>query len=580
MYRNWENLMGINPDALLSNLQTDLEDLAAYKLLDWQVAAASALKSSFYKKFVDMEAPDAEAKALAKFSAINDRCRTFSWGSLTDSDLSFLSLLRETLQRWYDESDLGSLTFGSILDKGRTGPGASLKARGNDFYTKLFDSPLSCTKEYLYTVYRQYVTSCPRWESAEDFRQSNHGKYVMVEGNTLSFVPKTNAIKRTICTEPTINMVFQLGLGSWIEDCLREKTGIDLGIQPDKNRELARIGSVEQSFGTIDLESASDSLSIKMIKDVLPRGLYSWLNTFRSPVSRVYGKPVELHMVSTMGNGFTFPLQTLLFAAVVVATMREARIKIRFPRRNCLGNFGVFGDDIIVPTMVYDKVVYNLNLLGFKVNISKSFNEGPFRESCGYDYFSGHNIRGVYVKSLSSVQDRFVVLNRLLDWTARTGLPVRNVCQALLRTVPDNPVPLAENDDSGLKTPLYYLRNRVRDKHTQSILYKRWVAREVAYTVDGDKCEVYVPRGQKRRLFNYDGLLMAFLYGGITAAPVKGTKVVNEYRCSVRHDTTRYSQRKAVSPNWDSLPTGLGMVSCQVGLRALEESFLLNCVVE
>lgn len=572
--------MGISPDALFSNLQTDLEGPLTSGWQDWQRAAAIAMSSSFYKKFVDMESPDAEAKALAKFSTINDRCRTFAWGSLTESELSFLTLLRETLERWYEDSDLGSLSFGSILDKGRTGPGASLKARGNDFYTKLFDSPLSCTKEYLYTVYQQYLTSCPRWESAENLRQSSHGKYVMVDGNTLSFVPKTNAIKRTICTEPTINMVFQLGLGTWIEDCLREKTGIDLGIQPDKNRELARIGSVEQSFGTIDLESASDSLSSKMIRDILPRGLCSWLWCFRSPTSRIYGKSVELHMVSTMGNGFTFPLQTLLFTAVVVATMRLAGVKIRFPRRNCLGNFGVYGDDIIVPTSVYDLVVANLGLLGFKVNSSKSFSEGPFRESCGYDFYEGHNIRGVYVKSLHSVQDRFVVLNRLLDWTARTGIPVRNVCQALLRTVPDNPVPLAENDDSGLKTPLYYLKHRKRDFHTQSILYKRWVARDVVFTVDGDKCEVYVPRGQKRRSFNYDGLLMAVLYGGITAVPLKGSDVRNEYRCSIRHDTVRYSQRKAISPNWDWLPTGLGMLSCRVGLGTLEESFLFNCVVE
>jgi hypothetical protein len=572
--------MGISPDALFTNLQTDLGACDTEKWHEWQKAAAKAMETSFYKKFVDLEQPDAEAKALAKFYSINDRCRTFKWGSLTDAELDFLTLLRETLETWYLTSDLGSLSFGMILDKGRTGPGASLRARGNDFYTKLFDSPLSCTKEYLYTVYRQYVTSCPRWESAEDLRQSIHGKYVMVEGNTLSFVPKTNAIKRTICTEPTINMVFQLGLGTWIENCLREKTGIDLGFQPDKNRELARIGSVEQSFGTIDLESASDSLSIKMIEDILPRGLCSWLRTFRSPTSRIYGKSVELHMVSTMGNGFTFPLQTLLFAAVVVATMRTAGVKIRFPRRNCLGNFGVFGDDIVVPTSVYDAVVDNLELLGFKVNKGKSFKEGPFRESCGHDYFGGHNIRGVYVKSLDSVQDRFVVLNRLLDWTARTGIPVRNVCQALLRTVPDNPVPLAENDDSGLKTPLYFLKERRRCKSTQSILYKRWVAHSSVLRINGDSGVICVPRGQKRRSFNYDGLLMAFLHGGITSVPVSRAGGHNEYLCSVRHDTVRYSQRKAVSPNWDWLPTGLGMISCQVGLSTLEESYLLNCVVE
>lgn len=561
--------MGINPDALFSDLQQDLE---AYLQSEDALskAAAQSLLNSFYKKFVAREEKDAEQRALDKFITINDRCKNFEVPVLSEEQSIFFGTLQRVLEKWYVRSPLGSLSFGSILDHGRVGPGASLKARGDDFYTKLFDSPLSCTKAGLFTVYKQYIGASPRWESAENLRQSTYGAALVVEGNTLSFVPKTNAIKRTICTEPTLNMMYQLGLGFWIEDCLRRETGIDLGIQPEKNRELARIGSISGSFGTIDLESASDSLALKMLERVLPRGLLSWLTLFRSPVSRIRGKQVELQMVSTMGNGFTFPLQTLLFAAVVVATAICEGFTLVYPRGNRLGNFGVFGDDIIVRSPLYAKVVSNLELLGFVVNRSKSFNEGPFRESCGHDYYNGQNIRGVYVKSLTSVQDRFVLLNRLLDFTARTGIPVSNVFRALRRTVPDLPVPLAENDDAGLRTPYTFLRRRIRDRDCQSIRYKRWVAKSFTIdVVDKDGGYIRVPKGEKRRSFNYDGLLIAFLRGGLI-----------EHRSAIRLDRTRYSIRTGISPNWDMIPMGLGEIAPRVGLAALETSFLLNSLEE
>jgi len=559
--------MGINPDALFLDLQRDLEPYLERDTVDG--VSARAMVSSFYKKFVDTEAPDAEAKALSKFLSINDRMATFKVESQSDEDTFFLNALKSVLDDWYSRSDLGSLSFGQILDKGRVGPGASRLARGDDFYTKLFDSPLSCTKDSLYRVYKLYVEQFPRWGFAENLRSSIHGSFSIVEGNSMSFVPKTNDIRRSICTEPSINMIFQLGLGSWIEDCLRKQTGIDLGIQPDKNRELARFGSITGSFGTIDLESASDSLSNSMIRYILPKGLCDWLFLFRSSRTKLADQIVELNMVSTMGNGFTFPLQTLLFAAVVVTSMRFHNFKIVYPRAHRLGNFGVFGDDIIVPFEMYDFVVAKLQLLGFRVNAGKSFNTGPFRESCGYDYHNGHNVRGVYVRRLKRTQDRYILINRLLEWTAQTGIPVRRTVQHLLQTVPENPVPLAENDDCGVRTPYTFLKRRVRDKDVQSIRYTRWVADPFTLRIDPDTGKVLSPRGSRRRHLNYDGLVITALRGALVA-----------YRIPIRHDQVRYTRRIGISPNWDWIPMGLGYVSNRAGLGMLETSFLLNCEVE
>lgn len=554
--------MGIHPDALLSTLRSDL---SPYLFEDTVSGAASRLMfSSFYKKLVEREEPDAEQRAFDKFLSVNERCRNWRVEDLSEEQRIFFNELKNTLWRFEARSDLGTLSIDRLFDRFRVGPGASLKARGTDFYTKVFDSRLSCTRSSLYEAWRLYTSRNPRWQSSELCRSANHGPCIVVEGNSMSFVPKTNVIKRSICTEPSINMMLQLSLGSFIEDGLRKQYGIDLGIQPDKNRELARIGSVDGSYGTIDLESASDSLALSLLRPLLDRHFMAILELLRSPSTLYKGKKVELHMVSTMGNGYTFPLQTLLFAGVVVTTARMRGFPLRFPKGN-LGTFGVFGDDIIVERELYDDVVANLELLGFRVNRSKSFNEGTFRESCGHDYYCGQNIRGVYVKRIRTVQDRFVLVNRLNDWTARTGIPVRSTIAALLRTVPFTPVPLGENDDAGIKVPYYYLKNRVRDKHVQSILYKRYTAvpHELVFFDSGT---IISPRGEKRRRLNIDGAYLSFLQGSIRAD-----------RLPIRHDRLRYAKRTGISPNWDYIPMGPGSFG-RVGRGLLEEAFLLNCV--
>ncbi|DAD50429.1 TPA_asm: RNA-directed RNA polymerase [ssRNA phage Gerhypos.2_22] len=555
--------MGIHPDALFSIL---LEDLECYLSRDDMSGAASrSLKTSFYKKFVANEALDAEEKALDKFSTINHRMRNFEIDSSLAESNSFIERLKTVLWKFEARANLGCLSYDHIFDRARTGPGAAIRARGGDFYTKVFDSPLSCTSESLLSAYRRITGRSARWFLAEHSRSSQYPLDFIVEGNTIASVPKTNEIRRTICIEPNINMMFQLGLGSYIESELRKQYSLDLAIQPDKNRELARRGSIDGSFGTIDLESASDSLCYSVLSKLFDRHFFGWLSRLRSPVSSFRdGSQTKLYMVSTMGNGFTFPLQTLLFAGCVIATALEEGKPISFGRLTSR-SFGVFGDDIIVPYDLYDATVRNLELLGFKVNSSKSFNSGPFRESCGHDYHLGVNIRGVYAKSLHTMQDRFVLVNRLNDFTSRTGIPVRGAVKMLLSSVRFTPVPLGENDDAGIKVPRIYLKKFLIDKHTQSIRYTRFVAKsnDLVFPENG---EPFTPKGEKKRSLNVDGAYLSFLQGSIRG-----------HRCSVRLDRVRYSPKRGVSPNWDFTPMGSGATKPRMGLTPVELAYLLNC---
>jgi hypothetical protein len=58
----------------------------------------------------------------------------------------------------------------------------------------------------------------------------------------------------------------------------------------------------------------------------------------------------------------------------------------------------VYGDDIIVPAASYELLTRVLKQLGFEVNLDKSFATGPFRESCGADYFLGSQVRPLFMK--------------------------------------------------------------------------------------------------------------------------------------------------------------------------------------
>jgi len=113
----------------------------------------------------------------------------------------------------------------------------------------------------------------------------------------------------------------------------------------------------------------------------------------RSPTTITPRWEVRLEILSSMGNGYTFPLQTMIFCCAIRAVRRYL----------CLGGYragstwSVFGDDIIVPTFMYGRVIRLLELIGCTPNVNKSFAEGPFRESCGKDYFLGIDIRPVYI---------------------------------------------------------------------------------------------------------------------------------------------------------------------------------------
>jgi len=443
---------------LLDDLQINTRLLTSD--LDVETARKVCLAESFFKKYQGDKTADADRLCLDKFLVCNDSCRSFS---LSPSRLFHENVINE-VKLFFDDiffcgpdlkMDLLEISKGFSL-----GPGANIDCKSYDFYTKLYNSSLTRTSDRLYREYRCALVQS-RLLPAELKRSELCGDSKVV-GSRLSFVPKTSEISRSICTEPTLNMLFQKGIGAFLEHELQRKTRINLSKQPILNRKLAKKGSIDGTYGTIDLSSASDSISIELCKQILPDYAFRWLMLARSPCTVIPdGTVVKLDMISSMGNGFTFPLQTLIFASLVVACYRTLGIT---PIYGSDGpqNFAVFGDDIIVRKDAYAFVIDCLALFGFKTNESKSFNTGYFRESCGGDFFKGHNVRGIYIKELKHELNVYSAINRIIKWSSLSGTFLPRVAQSLFESIPRHKrwvIPPADGDTEGIKVPYAFFKS-------------------------------------------------------------------------------------------------------------------------
>lgn len=228
------------------------------------------------------------------------------------------------------------------------------------------------------------------------------------ETSVLFTVPKSTEIDRVACKEPEINMFLQRTVGDHIRRRLRKK-GINLNDQTT-NQRLAGT-AVRDGLATIDLSSASDTISEQLVRELVPFDWFCLLDDLRVKATIIDGEYHELNMFSSMGNGFTFELESLLFWALARAIAFYSNTK---------GTISVYGDDIIVPCSIAPRLARVFAWLGFKVNSKKSFWTGKFRESCGKHYYCGCDVTPFYLREpVRTKRDVMRLLNRLLEWDGR-----------------------------------------------------------------------------------------------------------------------------------------------------------------
>jgi hypothetical protein len=461
--------------------------------------------------------------------------------------------------------ELGELpSWQELLLDSRPGPGASVAShQQNSFLEKLFTNEMSATSEALYTEWLRLCRLKPSWWIAELRRISLTGgqDVSVVTGSSFGTVPKNSAIDRTICTEPSLNMLFQKSLSTHLLRVLKRCYGFDKASQPDKNRELARQGSILGNLATIDLSSASDTISLRLVEAVLPSDWYAAILDCRSPMTNIDGVDVELNMVSSMGNGFTFPLMTYIYSVMLRALCRihgysftrfdkfESWTDLKSCRtlRQLTAEFGVFGDDIILPVALYDRALTALRSIGCTPNDEKSFGVGHFRESCGTDWYRGVDIRGAYIKHNRNVQDLFVAINKLLRWSSRHGIPLPGTIQYLLpKSWQRYAVPFDEDDTAGIKSPLCLLNKtkltyRPFKPNQKIVKFVKQDGRSKKRSLTTGKTVATPNWGKLKRFWdNPSGYLLAASAGAVSEGFIVR-----------RNDNPSYTQVQSFTPTWE-----------------------------
>jgi len=225
----------------------------------------------------------------------------------------------------------------------------------------------------------------------------------------VTLVPKTLKTPRVIAMEPTCMQYMQQAvLRSFLDafykdDFLPKVIGFD---DQSPNQELARLGSLDQQTATLDLSDASDRVSNQLVRAMLSQHphLSAAVDAARSRRATLpNGDVIRLSKFASMGSALCFPFEAMVFTTLIFMGIQRS-LNTSLSRRDLfdyVGSVRVYGDDLIVPVDHVPSVVRMLEHFGAQVGASKSFWTGKFRESCGKEYFNGHDV------SLTRVRQAF-----------------------------------------------------------------------------------------------------------------------------------------------------------------------------
>jgi len=365
------------------------------------------------KKFCpqDLDVDTLSQITYDKFIAVNDHMLNYNIKhSMLDIDDSLcfqgqsinIKILKRVKSLLFNV--LGDLDEEEFFEECKNSSGTTIGVPFRDTSdSRKFRYPMSATRNVV-PLFQRYLLWDSHLRSAIHELNSDSAlaeRYNVVKGSRATTVDKTASSRRMICVEPTCNMFLQLGLMRVLYSRM-DKVGLDVSSLPDRHKKIARESSITSKFATIDWSSASDCVSIELLRKVLPCRWFALIDQLRCPATNLNGEWLELQMVSSMGNAGTFPLETLVFWAFAVAT--QFTIQNTSPTRliplDKAQEVSVFGDDCIVLTSIAECYISVMESVGFIINKEKSFyGTEQFRESCGGDYLHGYDNRPYFLKA-------------------------------------------------------------------------------------------------------------------------------------------------------------------------------------
>lgn len=243
------------------------------------------------------------------------------------------------------------------------------------------------------------------------------------------FVPKTLTAPRVIAIEPSHVQYMQQALKDHVYKVLEghplTKHSIRFTRQ-DVNQRLAYSSSIDKRLATLDLKDASDRVHLHLVQRIFKTsGLLEHLEDARSLHATLpNGKNIVLFKYASMGSALCFPVEAMVFYTLIQSAMHQ--LDGRRPTSRSIRNYSrkidIYGDDIIVPVDYADVVVKYLESYALKVNVSKSFQNSNFRESCGADYYKGTPVNPVYARTIPHDNLRHWGPEEVMSWTATADL--------------------------------------------------------------------------------------------------------------------------------------------------------------
>ncbi|UUW21313.1 MAG: RNA replicase beta chain [Sanya fiers-like virus 20] len=350
-------------------------DLCAVSLLEKAnfLSLGRDLRAEALKKFHDSERCCAATNQRLKSSRMYNDEKTSLYASL-------LFRARQKIYAILPDDDLSS-----CLERNGWGPGATFHIRGtNTSASNKFSVERGITRD-LYPLHESISLDLwPLWSCSSTHVEEPD----FAVGGYLTTVPKNAKSDRVIAIEPGINSWYQKGIGSFLRSRLR-RWGIDLDSQLHNQLGALR-GSLDGSLATVDFKAASDTISTEVVRELLPPRWFNYLNLCRSKFVTIDGLVTPLEKFSSMGNGYTFELETLIFASAAKAVCDHLGISD--------SQVLVYGDDVIVPVEAYPLYNEFCSYLGFTINSDKTHVDGYYRESCGSHYFNGVDVKPIFLK--------------------------------------------------------------------------------------------------------------------------------------------------------------------------------------
>lgn len=350
----------------------------------WKHRQAIAL----FKKseYLDYEG-DAELESLQSFFEVDQNCQN-SDNLILNADFKLRSILQKASE--YIQYVLGETpNMDSIYKKlvFTTGSVSGLSGKDVNLVTKLQElTALPVSRGALPLV--SYLTRDPLISNV-------YINSVPVDYATLFTVKKQFNKVRVAAKSQLGNMLLQRPIGVHIANRLK-KVGIDLAVQPKFHAFL--VEKFWDVYATVDQSDASDRICVELVRTLLPYDWFRLLDLTRHRHLKFEdGSTQKMLKFANQGNGFIFELQTLIYYALAKATVwYEHGVKAAEETL-----ISVFGDDLICEEQYAPAVVKTLESVGQKINLSKSYLTGRFKESCGVDTFDGFSIRPLYLKKHS-----------------------------------------------------------------------------------------------------------------------------------------------------------------------------------